>query len=88
MSKLTEWLKSQGVPKDLLDQGQRLIDGHKEQLAAQLPTAEAIAARIRGNPVFKKAYRALPAEQQLGVDAALLVIAACARETMRKELGL
>lgn len=103
MSKLSQWLEKIGVPKEALDSIQGMIDGLtgeakkraqdigvaiRGELGKLLPTAEALAASVKGQTAFKRAYRALSPEQQAGVDQTLLAICECALVKVRKALGL
>ncbi len=103
MSRLSEWLKKVGVPQEGLDAIQGMLDGLtgeakkrvneiiakvKSELGAVLPTAEALATSIKRQPKFKSVYRALPAEQRAGIDAALNVICEAALVKVRKALGV
>jgi uncharacterized protein YdeI (YjbR/CyaY-like superfamily) len=88
MSKLTNWLIKIGVPKELLDYGQSIINNWKVEAAKLLPTPEALVASIKGQAAFKQVYRRLTPQEQTGVDKALLAIATAALVKVRKELGL
>jgi len=88
MSVLTEFLKRIGVPKELLDYGQKLINEWKAEAAKLLPTPVALVTSIRGQDVFKRVYSYLTPEQKVGVDKTLLAIATAALVKIKKVLGL
>ncbi len=99
MSMLSTSLRRLGVPKEVLDALQKVIDSGKvdaneivaawkQNLVAQIPTASALVDSIKRQPDFKRMYRALPAEGQAAVDRALLTICECALAKLHKALGL
>ena len=99
MSTLSVTLRKLGVPKEVLDALQQVIDAGKadageiiakwkHNLVGQIPTAAALADSIKRQPDFKRVYRALPAEGQAAVDKALLTICECALVKLHKALGL
>ena len=103
MSKLSNWLLKTGVPRAALDAIQAMVDSFtgeakkrvqeiiariRGELTLLLPTAEELRDSIERQAMFKRAYQALTAEQKAGVDAALLVICACAVVKFRKAVGL
>jgi len=88
MSQLSEFLTRIGVPRELLNYGQKLINDWKGEAAKLLPTPQALVDSIQAQPDFKRIYRALSDEAKAGVDQALLTICTCALVKMRKALGL
>jgi len=88
MSRVTEFLKGVGVPKELLDYGQTIVNKYKGEAAKMLPTASELAESVKRQPNFKQVYRALPPEGQKAVDRVLESICTAALVKVKKALGL
>jgi hypothetical protein len=88
MSVLTKMLERMGMPKELLDYGQKLINSWKVEAAKLLPTPAELVTSIKGQDVFKQVYRNLTVEQKAGVDKILLAAATAALVKIKKVLGM
>ena len=98
MSQLTERLIKLGVPREILDLGQVLLDGKVADAVAKakngkkapkaLPSIEVTMDSVQRQEPYKLALRALPATSRTAVETMLPVIVACALTKVHKEVGL
>jgi hypothetical protein len=88
VSILTKWLEGIGVPKQLLDYGQKIINEFKGKLAAQLPSAQEILDSAKRQAAFKKVYNPLPASVKAQIDPVLLALCEAGLVKIRKVLGI